>query len=228
MMIWRRFPPKAPGKCDSSRLHLLSRRHVRADFIILTMLSSPIRVRSDDGYSGDRSSGLSRYSHAVLFWIFALLITFLPSESSTAQSSDAPRNSGATIYLEPAGLGLSATAATGDFISIGISTFAGRQFAPVLHWYDYHDVTSWANGYLLISARLSRNVAVLVKPIGGAVVSGNDWGTVFPSGAIGLQILSGRIRFSSEIRAVRVAGGNGLGEYHVSWVPIRLGWMLSK
>ena len=71
--------------------------------------------------------------------------------------------------------------------------------------------------------RIAGPVRLVVSPIGTSLVTGDDFGSLYPSGEAGLEFARGRLRASSAVRVVRIPTGDSGAEYWVQWVPIRLG-----
>jgi len=150
-----------------------------------------------------------------------LLVLAAPSATTlSAQERDRPHEitlaaeavAGSARYLR--------TVATG--IDLGIELGIGPAYAVHLGG-PKNEVREWAGAYPVLRLRPSETIALLVSPIGIGAIIGDDFGTVYPSGQAGVEVLLGRLRLASLVRTVRIAGGNGTGQYRTTWVPLRAG-----
>jgi hypothetical protein len=85
---------------------------------------------------------------------------------------------------------------------------------------EREDLTEYANAGLAVSFSLASHFGLELSPLRLAVVVGSDWGQVYPSGHVKLWMSYGRVRFASQLTAIRIAGGHGTGKYPVFWIPV--------
>jgi len=84
----------------------------------------------------------------------------------------------------------------------------------------------WATAYMAISVRSDTGAEVIVSPIGAALAVGDDFGAIYPTAQVQLGLAKSRLRISSVVRAIRIAGGNRSGTYWSQWIPLRIGYAL--
>lgn len=87
-------------------------------------------------------------------------------------------------------------------------------------------VTTYATGYLGAGWRPNEHWQVALSPVGLALVVGNDFAAIYPSGRFGISYFWERIGVGSELRVVRIAGSFGSGDYWVQWAPVRISFRL--
>lgn len=130
-----------------------------------------------------------------------------------------------TVTAEPLAAGIQYLHAWGSF-RLGIGVTAGPAYGVVVRRGEFGRLREWATAYPVLGFRVSRNLEMALSPIGAALLGGDDFGAVYPSAQGGVVLGLDPIRVGSWVRVVRIAGGNGTGNYRVVWTPIRLGYAL--
>jgi GNAT superfamily N-acetyltransferase len=157
----------------------------------------------------------------------ALLLLSLGATGLTAQATAVPasRPNELTVTAEPLAAGIQYLRAAGSF-RLGLGVTAGPMYGVVLGGPEFGRLREWVTAYPVAGLRVSPSLTVALSPIGAALLSGDDFGAVYPSAQGGLELGSGSIRAGSWVRVVRIAGGDGTGSYRVVWTPIRLGYAM--
>jgi GNAT superfamily N-acetyltransferase len=157
----------------------------------------------------------------------ALLLLSLGAAGLGAQATPAPasRPNELTLTAEPVAAGIQFLRGAGS-VRLGIGLTAGPVYGVVIRRGEFGRLREWATAYPVLALRVSPGLTVALSPIGAALLGGDDFGAVYPSAQGGLVLGSGAIRVGSWVRVVRIAGGEGTGNYRVVWTPIRLGYAL--
>lgn len=85
------------------------------------------------------------------------------------------------------------------------------------------EIEEWATAGVSIQYHLSDALMLRAGPVGTTLVTGNDWGTIYPSASLGLGFALGRVRVVSDLQVIRIAGGYSTGRYRILWIPVRVG-----
>lgn len=111
----------------------------------------------------------------------------------------------------------------------GLRFGAGLTIGPIqgltIQDADTGELDEWAGLHVLLGLRPVRGIRFLFGP-GGALAVGDDFGALYPSGMAIMETAIGRFRLGTAVRAMRIAGSNGSGNYWIRWVPVRLGLAL--
>jgi hypothetical protein len=132
---------------------------------------------------------------------------------------------------------IEATAASGDFqyhrallpsLRIGLGIAAGPIQAVKANnasSESYDDARELAHAGLLITGRFHKNFAVEISPLRASLYGGNDWGAFYPSAHLKAflvfpSVTKPRLGIGTQLSVIRVAGGNGAGDYPLYWLPV--------
>ena len=136
---------------------------------------------------------------------------------------------------------IEATAASGGFqyhrralpsLRIGLGIAAGPIQAVKANntaSQNYNDASEVAHAGLLITGRFHKNFAVEVSPLRASLYAGSDWGTFYPSGHLKAFLVfpgvnSPRFGLGTQFTLIRVAGGNGSGDFPLYWLPVLISY----
>ncbi|MEZ4587539.1 MAG: hypothetical protein R2909_14170 [Gemmatimonadales bacterium] len=151
----------------------------------------------------------------------ALLLTALLLPAASAlPAQDRERPNELTLAVETAAGGARYLRTLGTGVDLGIELTLGPAYSVHLAG-PKGDLREWGEAYPVLRLRPTESLALLLSPIGIGAIIGDDFGTVYPSGQAGVELALGRLRLASLVRTVRIAGGNGTGEYRTTWVPLR-------
>ena len=128
-----------------------------------------------------------------------------------------------TIHAEPIAAGIRYTRALGSRVAIGPALIVGPFHGATISKDGFGELREWATAYLGAVVALTPSFRVTLQPVGAALATGDDFGAVYPSAQGGVEVVAGKMRIGSDIRILRIAGGNGSGLYWTQWVPIRVG-----
>jgi len=142
--------------------------------------------------------------------------------AQTQGTQTAPRSIEVQLFVEPVRAGAQVLLGRGPVWRAGLALGAGPSYAVTLRSAETRDVRSWAGAWAVVSARARNGIGVSVSPIGAALVIGNDFSAVYPSGEIAIAVGQGRVRGGSLVRVIRIAGGFGTGTWWTQWVPVRV------
>jgi hypothetical protein len=151
----------------------------------------------------------------------ALLVGMLGAAPAAAQRS-------VTLVAEPIAVGVEVLGRIGATTRVGLTATGGPSETVNLGEALSRDYRTVVNGYVTIGLRVAPKVEALVSPIGVAVVTGDDFAAACPSAQAAFAVAAGRLRFGSGLRVVRIAGGNGTGDYWWQWIPVRIGIPLGR
>lgn len=153
----------------------------------------------------------------------SLLLLFLPLSGLVAQQSR-PLGNELAVHAEAVGAGVRYTAAVGSRVAIGPSITAGRsETVTISRSSEFGNLRTWATAYLTILVAPTPRLRVVLQPIGVAVTGGDDFAAAYPSAQGGLEWRSNRLLVGTDVRVLRIAGGNGTGHYWAAWIPLRVG-----
>ncbi|MGE0553315.1 MAG: hypothetical protein AB7R55_07780 [Gemmatimonadales bacterium] len=155
-----------------------------------------------------------------------ILAALLLPAASALPAQDRARTNELTLAAEAAAGGARYLRTLGAGVDLGVELTLGPAYSVHLGG-PKHDLREWGEAYPVLRLRPTESLALLLSPIGIGAIIGNDFGTVYPSGQAGVELALGRLRLASLVRTVRMAGGNGTGEYRTTWVPLRAGLALS-
>ncbi|MGE3801473.1 MAG: hypothetical protein AB7H80_10660 [Candidatus Kapaibacterium sp.] len=105
--------------------------------------------------------------------------------------------------------------------SVGLDLSVGKHLVVDLTD-EGSGVTTYATGYLGATWRPNADWQVAFNPIGLALVVGNDFAAIYPSGRFGVSYFWERIGIGTELRLVRIASSFGTGDYWGQWSPVRV------
>jgi hypothetical protein len=159
-----------------------------------------------------------------------LLLLCAAGTAAGAQSPTGTKGSPneVTLFAESFAGGVQYLRVVGGPWRLGVQLAAGPSEGVLLSEEGFEELRSWATGYLAIGYRAANGFEAVVSPIGVAVLSGSDFAAAYPSGQLLLGLGTGRLRIGSVLRVVRIAGGNGSGDYRTEWIPIRVGITLGS
>ena len=148
-----------------------------------------------------------------------LLIAVLLFSASESRVQD---NAGLfELHGEAIAGGITLTLPAESTWSVGIDLSLGNHFGVNLLEVD-DEVDLIGAGYGVVTWRPDNRVQVSLGPIGLATVLGNDFAAIYPSARLGLGYFPGKFGVGTELRLVRIAGGNGTGNYWLHWSPVRV------
>ena len=146
---------------------------------------------------------------------------FIAAVSSANECLSQASPAAVELHAEALAVGAAFTVPLSSAWSVGIDVSVGKHLGV-----DVTDegagIDTYATGYVAVRWTPDANWQAVISPIGFAGIVGNDFGTVYPSARVGLSIFWSRLGVGSELRVVRIAGGNGSGDYWVQWSPVRL------
>lgn len=148
------------------------------------------------------------------------LLAGAPPATSPARTLD--RDEG-TLAVEPVALSIRYLHAPSQRWQVGATFSVGPFEGVTLHKGDSGKLREWATLYPVVALRPRPEFALLLSPIGAALAIGDDFSSVYPSAQAGLELAHGRLRVGSDLRVIRVAGGDGSGDYWTQWIPLRVG-----
>jgi hypothetical protein len=111
----------------------------------------------------------------------------------------------------------------GSHLQAGVAVGLGPVLAVPFSERDYYeseDLMEAAHAGLVVAWRFWKLLGIEVSPLRASLMVGNDWGQVYPSAHARLFAAGSRVRVSSQITVVRIAGGDGTGYYVTTWVPL--------
>jgi hypothetical protein len=146
------------------------------------------------------------------------LLAFMCAARASAQK--------VTVTAEPVAVGLQLLT-KGSSWRMGVSMTAGPLVGVEFNDADVSDAKNAATTFAAIVYRASR-VQLVINPIGAALVVGNDFSAVYPTGQLGLDALLGRWTLGTAVRTIRIAGPNGGADYWTHWIPLRVGFTLGS
>ena len=151
-----------------------------------------------------------------------LLLLMLKSTAVFAQQT---RSSEISLFVEPLAVG--SQLLLGRSFAVGAAVSGGPMTGIDLSDTELRDTDALAAAQLVVALGSPR-VRLLLSPIGAALLNGGDFSAVYPSGQVGLDIARGRWRFGTHLRVIRIAGTNNTADYWAAWLPLRIGYTLSK
>lgn len=171
---------------------------------------------------------MSESETLMKFALLAFLV--IPPATLWAQGPEAGvvRPNEVTLFAEPAAGGAQYLYYLGQGWRGGVTVTAGPTYGVRVSKELSGDIRNWGSAYATIGFRTRGGIEANISPIGVAAIIGNDFGTVYPSGQGYLGVARGRLRAGSVLRVIRIAGGNGSGEYWTQWVPLRVGIVLGR
>lgn len=146
-------------------------------------------------------------------------LSLLPGPA--AGQTGAPRND-VTGFVEPAAAGVRYLRFLGDRVSLGAEVTGGPRYGVVIGG-EADRVRTWGTIYPVLGYTTPGGLQFTVSPIGGGILIGNDFGTIYPSGQATMELVRGRWRVGTAVHVIRIAGGNGTGTYRTVWTPLRIG-----
>lgn len=158
----------------------------------------------------------------VLLLAASLLGPARVSPASAQEAGTAP-GSATSVHAGALTLGVRHVPLVTRSLEAGVVGTAGPHLAATIHRDGGEGLDVWASGYLHVAARITSRVAAVVRPLGAVLVTGGDFGTVYPSGEAGLEVRHRRLRVESVTQVIRVAGPEGSGDYRIRWIPLRVG-----
>lgn len=129
------------------------------------------------------------------------------------------------LFAEPFAGGVQYLGSVGAGWGFGAALTAGPLHGVTLSEERTDDVRNWATSYAAVAYHPARQWRVQIAA-GAALLGGDDFAAVYPSGQFGIEALGGRFRIGSFVRVIRIAGSNDTGDYWTQWVPLRLGYSL--
>ncbi len=140
----------------------------------------------------------------------------------------APVRNEVTLFGESLAGGVQYLRYLGQGWRAGVTAVVGPTYGVRVSKDISDDIRNWGSAYATIGFRTRHGIEADLSPIGVAAIIGNDFGTVYPSGQAYLGIVRGKLRAGSVLRVIRIAGGNGSGDYWTQWVPLRIGLTLGS
>ena len=143
--------------------------------------------------------------------------------SAQAQASTFPIRWEGVAWVEAIGAGGRAIFAVHPSLALGAGLNVGRFEGIDLRTGVADQLHVIGAIHLTGVARIAGPVRLVVSPIGTSLVTGDDFGALYPSAEAGLEFARARLRASSAVRVVRIPTGDAGAEYWVQWVPLRVG-----
>lgn len=104
-------------------------------------------------------------------------------------------------------------------VAVGLGPVMAVPFAEK-DYYESEDLVEASHAGLLVAWRFWKLLGIEISPLRASLMVGDDWGQIYPSAHVRLFAAGSRVRVSSQIIVVRIAGGNGSGIYPVLWTPV--------
>jgi hypothetical protein len=104
-------------------------------------------------------------------------------------------------------------------VAVGLGPVLAVPFAEE-DYCESEDLVEASHAGLLVAWRFAKLMGIEVSPLRASLMVGNDWGQIYPSAHVRLFAAGSRVRVSSQITVVRIAGGDGSGIYPVLWTPV--------
>lgn len=125
------------------------------------------------------------------------------------------------LHAEAVAAGAAFTWIASSAWSFGVDVSVGKHIGVDVAEVS-EDLETLVSGYVAVRWTPDTAWQVMLSPIGFAGAAGNDFGTVYPSARLGISHFFSRLGAGTELRVVRLAGGNGTGEYWIEWSPLRV------
>lgn len=95
--------------------------------------------------------------------------------------------------------------------------------------HTFDDAREVAHAGLLFSCRVHKNFALEASPLRVSIFSGNDYSQFYPSGHLKAFLVfpsvnSPRFGLGTQLTVIRVAGGNGSGDFPRYWLPVLISY----
>ncbi len=148
------------------------------------------------------------------------VVSLLLAATAGAGLSQTPPTS-VELHAEAVAGGAAFTWVASSAWSFGMDVSAGKHIGVDVAEVS-EDLETLLSGYVAVRWTPDTAWQVMLSPIGFAGVIGNDFGTVYPSARLGISRFFSRLGAGTELRVVRIAGGNGTGDYWIEWSPLRI------
>jgi hypothetical protein len=130
-----------------------------------------------------------------------------------------------SFVLEAAALSVSPQvyARIANRVQVGAMVGLGPSLAVAVTEHDYYETEDLLEPFyagVALACRFAGPVGVELCPLRAALVVGNDWSSVYPGAHFKVFAAWSGVRVSSQLKLVRIAGGDGTGYYVTTWVPL--------
>lgn len=108
-------------------------------------------------------------------------------------------------------------------VQVGAMVGLGPSLAVAVTERDYYETEDLLEPFyagVAVACRFAGPVGVELCPLRAALIVGNDWGSVYPGAHLKVFAAWSGVRVSSQLKLVRIAGGDGTGYYVTTWVPL--------
>lgn len=158
--------------------------------------------------------------------VFAMLLgSQQPAQSQTVETTPLNPNQ-LVLHGSPVMLGLAYDRTLSQTWEAGLLAMGGKQLGVTLSSEDTDNLDVWMNANLQLGLKVTPSFALVVRPIGVVVLSGDDFSAAYPSTSGGVEYRLRGFRFGSDVAVIRIAGVDGTGEYWVRWLPARIAFRL--
>ena len=153
---------------------------------------------------------------------FVCLLTLILTRPSAAQDRSIDGANHFVLHGAPLTLGFSYARSITRTWEVGLGVTGGKHLGVTLASEDSDALDVWVGAYLQVAVHVVPRVALVARPIGVAALTGGDFGAAYPSAGAGLEYRLSRLRLGTDLQVIRIAGGNGSGDYWLRWLPARL------
>ncbi|MGD8279067.1 MAG: hypothetical protein PVH00_13610 [Gemmatimonadota bacterium] len=87
---------------------------------------------------------------------------------------------------------------------------------------DTGELDEWATLHALVGFGWMGGFRLTTGP-GASLAIGDDFSALYPSGQLSFEWATGRFRLGTVVKAMRIAGSYGTGDYWLRWIPVRIG-----